>query len=64
MSEGAITTTLEAMEKFGGGFVKSLRFCYTKADPINKGRLLDAFPDYFERYKRIAREQTETKGKQ
>ena len=42
-------TTLEAMENYGGGFVKSLEVCYTKADPINKGRLLNAFPDYFDR---------------
>lgn len=41
---------LHMMEAIGGSFVKSLAACYYAADPKNKRRLLDAFPDWFGSY--------------
>jgi hypothetical protein len=42
---------IEAMERFGGSFVKSLAEAWYRADAVNKKRLEDAFP-YFEEYKK------------
>ena len=50
MTKQDIYIALENMEVFGGSFVQSLAFCYKKADPINKGRLFDAFEHLFNKY--------------
>lgn len=42
---------IHMMERIGGSFVRSLAACYYAADGANKQRLLEAFPDYFERYR-------------
>ena len=42
---------LHMMEVQGGSFVRALAECYCRADPRNRQRLLDAFPDYFDEYK-------------
>jgi hypothetical protein len=42
---------IEAMEKYGGSFVKSLANAWYHADPINKKKLEDTF-HYFEEYKK------------
>ena len=39
-----------AIMRYGGSFVKSLADCFLTADPTNKQRLRDAFPDYFQVY--------------
>lgn len=46
--------TIEAMERYGGGFVKALALAYMKADPMNKARIEQAFPEVFEKYKEWA----------
>jgi hypothetical protein len=46
--------TLEAMDTYGGGFVRSLAECYRRADLFNKSRLEVAFKEYFDRYEKMA----------
>lgn len=46
----------EAMIRYGGSFVQGLGRLFRQADRDNQGRLLKAFPEYFERYTVIARE--------
>lgn len=50
---------VEAMEKYGGSFVKALAECFRCADPVNFQRLRATFPDYWSQYvlmvKRIAK---------
>jgi hypothetical protein len=42
---------IEAMETYGGSFVRALAQAWYCADAINKKRLEDNFP-YFEEYKK------------
>ena len=46
--------TIDAMETYGGSFVKALAECLRRADSINFKRLVDAFPDYLDQYHDIA----------
>lgn len=47
---------LEAMDTYGGSFVKQLAVLYRMADPFNKRKLLDAFDNYFfDYYKMVTR---------
>jgi hypothetical protein len=45
--------TLDAMDRFGGSFVKQLAKLYRVADPDNQGRLRLAFADVFAEYAAI-----------
>jgi len=47
--------TLNAMETYGGSFVKTLAELYRRADPTNKKRLEQCFKEYFTTYEKIAR---------
>lgn len=49
-----LETIVTAMELYGGSFVKALAELYWKADELNKRRLLQAFPDYFQKYDEMA----------
>lgn len=40
----------EAMIRYGGGFVSSLGRLWRQADAVNKGRLREAFPEYWTSY--------------
>lgn len=42
----------ELMAKYGGGFVKALSECVFRADDDNLQKLQDAFPEYFEEYRK------------
>jgi len=44
----------EAMQQMGGGFVQALGKALRTADPMNKAKLLDAFPEYVAQYRKIA----------
>lgn len=44
----------EAMEKYGGSFVKQLALLLQLADHINYAKLKTAFPEYFEQYREMA----------
>ena len=46
----------QIMEKMGGGFAAALALAYYRADADNQARILGAFPDLFEKYRRIAEE--------
>lgn len=41
---------VEAMEKYGGSFVKALANCFRHADKNNIEKLKSAFPEYWEQY--------------
>jgi hypothetical protein len=41
---------LDAMERYGGGFVSALAVAWRKADDDNRRRLRGAFPHYWEQY--------------
>jgi hypothetical protein len=38
------------MEKYGGSFVKALAEAFKVADPTNRQKLIDAFPNYVNEY--------------
>lgn len=42
--------TLEKMTEMGGSFVKQLARLYQYGDGLNKTKLLNAFPQYFDSY--------------
>lgn len=46
--------TAEAMKRMGGGFVKALGEALMRADPGNRARIKEAFPEYWEQYRKIA----------
>jgi hypothetical protein len=46
----------QTMERMGGGFAAALALAYFRADGDNQARILAAFPDLFEKYRRIAAE--------
>ena len=50
MNKHQINTALDNMNKFGGSFVASLAFCYSKADPDNQTILYNAFESTFIKY--------------
>jgi len=45
---------IEAMERYGGSFVKALAVAFYRADHINTQKLKSAFPEYWEQYKKMA----------
>lgn len=45
---------IEAMEKYGGSFVKALAAMLWQADPVNYKKLAETFPEYFKEYKKKA----------
>lgn len=42
--------TIKAMRDYGGGFVKKLVDLYQVADAHNAERIVNAFPEIFEKY--------------
>lgn len=50
----------QCMERMGGGFASALAVAYYRADSDNKARIVGAWPDLFEKYRRIARELAES----
>ena len=50
MNNYQINTALDNMQRFGGSFVASLAFCYSKADPDNQTILYNAFESTFIKY--------------
>jgi hypothetical protein len=45
---------LDAMDRFGGSFVKQLAVLYRLADSINQKKLEDTFSNYFEEYTKMS----------
>lgn len=44
---------IEAMNKYGGGFVKELSYLFIKADYTNFNKLKTTFSEYWEQYKEM-----------
>jgi len=53
MNEPEKLEMIEAMEKYGGSFVKALAVCLRRADSINFDKLHTAFPEYVEKYQSL-----------
>ena len=49
-SDPTIYETLDRMETFGGGFEAGLAQLYRKGDPTNKQKILNTWPEYFEKF--------------
>lgn len=45
---------LDMMDTYGGSFVRSLASLLRKADRGNRGKLLDAFPEFVREYTEMA----------
>jgi hypothetical protein len=45
------------MQRLGGGFAAALGTAYHRADAGNQARILGAFADLFEKYRRMASEE-------
>jgi hypothetical protein len=46
--------TIDAMQKYGGSFIKALAACYIAADPDNRRRILEGWPHEWMRYTTMA----------
>lgn len=51
---------LDAMERFGGGFIQALAIAWRKADPTNHAKLMSQFGDYWQQYKMQLDQQRKT----
>ena len=50
MNSAELTATICLMQTHGGSFVNAIAQALRCADPKNRQRLLDAFPDLVEKY--------------
>ena len=48
---------VKAMQNYGGSFVKCLADLLQRADHINYSKLEKTFPEYFKRYRKMAKQQ-------
>jgi len=49
-----VQATATAMQRHGGGFVKALGAALMRADPGNRERIHQAFPEYWQQYRSMA----------
>ena len=45
---------VDAMSNYGGSFVRALGYAFRCADEINQRRLKQAFPEYWDQYRKLA----------
>jgi len=50
MTSTQLTSMITLMDQYGGSFVSSIAQALRYADPTNRQRLLDAFPDLVAKY--------------
>lgn len=50
LNSSELFTMITLMQSHGGSFVSSLAQALRYADPVNRQRILDAFPDLVEKY--------------
>lgn len=50
MNSAQLTAMICLMQSHGGSFVNAIAQALRVADPVNRQRLLDAFPDLIEKY--------------
>ena len=53
--EGKEMLVMEAMERYGGSFVKSLATCLRLADHVNFKKLKETFPEFWNQYSHMAK---------
>lgn len=56
--------TVEAMEKYGGSFVKCLATLCRQADPVNLSRIKATWPQYWVEYQEMGKELEEKEKKE
>lgn len=56
ISPAPSSATISAMCRHGGSFVKSLGHAFAHADSDNFRKLREAFPEYWETYRKIGEE--------
>lgn len=49
--------TVEAMKKYGGGFVQALAVCFERADAENLMKLKVTFNDYWHQYLEMSKKE-------
>ncbi len=50
MTYDEVFQMIACMEKYGGNFVKALANAFKAADPTNRQKLIEAFPNYVSEY--------------
>jgi len=50
MSESELCKSARTMERYGGGFAEAIALAYFRGDGPNQVRVVEAFPELFERY--------------
>jgi len=50
MSGSELAQAAHNMKSYGGSFAKAIALAYFRADSTNQVRVVDAFPELFERY--------------
>lgn len=50
MSDSELNKAAHNMREYGGGFAEAIALAYFRADSTNQVRVIDAFPELFERY--------------
>jgi hypothetical protein len=50
MSESELFKAARNMERYGGGFAEAIALAYFRGDDTNQLRVVEAFPELFERY--------------
>ena len=53
---------VQAMRRFGGGFVKALAEAYLHADEDNQARIRATWPEYWESYRQMAAARVDEDG--
>ena len=62
MSRDDMLYMVDAMLRYGGGFVKALSECFILADRDNLARLYATFPEYVKQYTEMAQIDAECKA--
>lgn len=47
---------VEAMERYGGSFVKALANAMRYADPINRAKIINTWPEYWNTYEQMVKD--------
>lgn len=50
MSDDDLYKAAHNMDKYGGGFASTIARAFFRADSVNRVRVINAFPELFERY--------------
>ena len=53
INESEFHKMIQNMKTYGGSFIKSLAGTLTLADPLNREKLIQTFPDYCEKYRKM-----------